>query len=1275
MIGKASNSQIRTVALGATVQSSTYGQTIPRIYGRCKSALYLIWAANLRQGASGKGAKKENLLGPLSKIFGIGQGYLENVDFLVGHNPILNALQFWVNQTQWLPLNFAEYSLGCPFIGPGSITIPDSLFYAVLGVTITTQYAWGTGHTGSVTFDDYGGQGPQTYSGSYEIPMWNQMMTGPNPTDPSGGRFSPYIYRWTPGDNVIYLPNAPLGNYPSTGYTINIYYAQLDPSGASLYDKKNSGTSIPIAALNMVFEEVLGNGPEYVLFPSNPAYGQRIEYPHYAGMSSVALDLGTSNNLPNLQPEIQGAFGLYSKGDADFADMIEDVFNGATQAGFSNSSPLTTLNHGLNCQNFPGPVQAVSFSSLPDFLAPATTTAWTYPLPNTAGNLLVVALASSGGSVTAISDTAGNTWTPAFGSPTDDYQVWTATANAYSIGGHGTTVTITWSWAGLPQVQGSLIEIAGVDTLSATGISFTNSVSVTSPGTARTPAYLFGFVSGYGLGLIDNPMPQIPNWNLIGPGSVYGFYGRVVNFPGTFTLTAPSIGLGYLPNSLALFCFTNSMPVSYAQPLGDILDHPTLDLVRLQCRAAGLWGSLSMDSQKAASDWLKDLYDAADAAPVWSGFVLKSIPYSEVSAVGNGAIYNAPTASGPLYNFKESDFITAAGEPPVTVERIAQLDVPDLLQIQQPSRDAQYNDVVVSEPETAAIALLGPRKASPVQMRMFQEPEVGRMYLGIQVRRENYLRNSYKFKLPARFKLLEAMALATLPLSATMPNSIAADGSTPVPTIPLPVRLTSVQEDDKFNLDCEAEDFIYGTNAPVALPVTAQQPNFPQTGASPASVNPPVIFEPVPRLNDGNLCLVVSDSDPIFGGAQIFMSVDGGLSYANMGSTVGSGTTGYLTADWPAAEDPDTTNDLAVDLTESLGTLESFSEDQEDNFVPVSYVSGTGAAPSFVQSAKGHGHNVTSLAVAFAADNIAGNAIVVTVGCLFSGTTGGLSYAAPSTLVISDSNGNEYTVAATTPPSLAAARAGQVWAFAAFGITDGGPAIDTITVTADQTVDLVMAIHEYADVNAVDGFAGASSTGSLPSSFGSGSADQKFNFDLLLGVAYDAYGVTTTLTGEPGGQWTARESESAPASGRGCLATFDGPSALDNDFTAGISGGVGPIHCLTLALTKVISTPQPGVVQSYENAVSDNLWRCTSCAAAFQQDITAGNAIVVSVGMNAPATVPTLTSPIRLGNVYQPMGTSPSTSAYTDQLLCTWLSALLAVRIRLQSPRAPGRSS
>ena len=152
---------------------------------------------------------------------------------------------------------------------------------------------------------------------------------------------------------------------------------------------------------------------------------------------------------------------------------------------------------------------------------------------------------------------------------------------------------------------------------------------------------------------------------------------------------------------IALKC---SQAPNYPKPLGNILDLSSLRLSRDQCRTNGLWGSLIMDSQQQASDWLQDLYTAMNAAPVWSGFVLKSIPYSEVSAVGNGALYIAPTAPGPVANLTESDFIGDSGSPLISVERKAQVDIPNLLQLQTPNRASDYNTVVTSQPPAGAYA-------------------------------------------------------------------------------------------------------------------------------------------------------------------------------------------------------------------------------------------------------------------------------------------------------------------------------------------------------------------------------------------------------------------------------------------------------------------------------------------------------------------------------------------------------------------------------------------
>jgi hypothetical protein len=431
-------------------------------------------------------------------------------------------------------------------------------------------------------------------------------------------------------------------------------------------------------------------------------------------------------------------------------------------------------------------------------------------------------------------------------------------------------------------------------------------------------------------------MPTDVHWKLLvdrqNGATDFALYYQLVYQPGFYTFTAPLTPItGSTANAVGLVCFKCAEPPAYPRPLGDILDPVTLDLCRLQCRANGLWGSLLMDSQQKAGDWLTDLYQAMNAVPVWSGFQLKSIPLSEVSAAGNGAIYNAPTAAGPVATLNVSDFIGDANTSAISIERTAQVDVPNLLQFQHPNRSSDYNDVSISEPETASIALYGPRKDSPKQMRMIQDPAVARMLLGIAVRKQNFLRNVYKFKLKAKWKLLEPMDLVLINDSTFGISS-------------LPVRLTSISEDDNYALDCEAEPFIYGVHSPVAVSVTVAAPHRPQTGVDAGSVNTPIIFEPVPRLygalNQQQLWLVVSSPNTAYGGCQVYISTDGGASYNTIGQLSGNATTGVSTADWPLAADPDITNDLPLNLTESNGTLQSYLTSDEDNDTYPCYMAG-----------------------------------------------------------------------------------------------------------------------------------------------------------------------------------------------------------------------------------------------------------------------------------------------------------------------------------------------
>src|ERR1017187_8042232 len=101
MIGKAPNAILKAGAIGTMMNTSTYGMKIPLIYGTVRASVYAIWAANLRQGGGKKGKSKKGKSAPT---------YVENIDFLIGHNPIGGTLQFWDNNNQLYPLAFEKYT-------------------------------------------------------------------------------------------------------------------------------------------------------------------------------------------------------------------------------------------------------------------------------------------------------------------------------------------------------------------------------------------------------------------------------------------------------------------------------------------------------------------------------------------------------------------------------------------------------------------------------------------------------------------------------------------------------------------------------------------------------------------------------------------------------------------------------------------------------------------------------------------------------------------------------------------------------------------------------------------------------------------------------------------------------------------------------------------------------------------------------------------------------------------------------------------------------------
>lgn len=109
-------------------------------------------------------------------------------------------------------------------------------------------------------------------------------------------------------------------------------------------------------------------------------------------------------------------------------------------------------------------------------------------------------------------------------------------------------------------------------------------------------------------------------------------------------------------------------------------------------------------------------------------------------------------------------------------------------------------------------------------------------------------------------------------------------------------------------------------------------------------VNAPIIFEAVPAISDApEVWICVSGTDPHYGGCRIYLSTDGGNSYNPIGLVSGSQTTGAVySSNYPSHSDPDSSDTLHVDLTESNGVLPSWLTADQNNFVSLCYLAGGG---------------------------------------------------------------------------------------------------------------------------------------------------------------------------------------------------------------------------------------------------------------------------------------------------------------------------------------------
>jgi hypothetical protein len=344
------------------------------------------------------------------------------------------------------------------------------------------------------------------------------------------------------------------------------------------------------------------------------------------------------------------------------------------------------------------------------------------------------------------------------------------------------------------------------------------------------------------------------------------------------------------------------------------------------CVALGLFLSPALAEQKPAQEYVAELARITNAEPVWSGDVLKVIPYGDEAVTGHGVTFT-PNVT-PAYDLNDDHFQAPDDEDPVRVLRKTQADAFNIVQVEFLDRENQYNIDIADAKDQANIELYGERPMDVIKAHWICERATADLVAWLILQRVLYVRNEYEFELPFNFDLLEPMDLVTL----TDPG-LGLDMT--------PVRIKSIDDDASETLKIVAEEFPAGVATAARYPSQAGAGYAVDYNTAPGNVNAPTIFEPPLQLtvsSQTEIWIAVSGGVE-WGGCEVWAS-DDDASYRRAGAIYGGARHGVLSAVLAAGDDPDAAHTLAVDLTVSRGELVSGTRDDADRLNTICYVDG-----------------------------------------------------------------------------------------------------------------------------------------------------------------------------------------------------------------------------------------------------------------------------------------------------------------------------------------------
>jgi hypothetical protein len=355
------------------------------------------------------------------------------------------------------------------------------------------------------------------------------------------------------------------------------------------------------------------------------------------------------------------------------------------------------------------------------------------------------------------------------------------------------------------------------------------------------------------------------------------------------------------------------VPMWGSDLIGDLSDYS------LYCRANNLLLSPVLESQSGAASVMEEWLTATNSAAFWSEGVVKIRPYGDAAATGNSVTWTPDLT--PAYDLTEDDLVVDDSGNAVSIEIVDQSDAYNIVQFEFLDRNQQYNVGIATAQDLDNIVTFGRRKQDPTTVHCICDPDIARKAVQLYGQRVLYTREKYTFKLPWNFALLEPTDLVTL---TTTTDSLLLDR--------VLVRITEIAEDADDLLTVTAEGVPVGmASAALYASHSGSSGYKPNTEVAPGSVSAPWLFIAPPNLAglDAEIWLAAASTSPTWGGCQVWVSTDNS-NYSMVGTIDGPARYGTLSASLAAGSDPDSANTLAVNLSISLGQLDSVSATDRD---------------------------------------------------------------------------------------------------------------------------------------------------------------------------------------------------------------------------------------------------------------------------------------------------------------------------------------------------------